>query len=88
MKLIDQLKAVTLAYSEATGTKLSTLGSRLLKGGKRFHQIIEEGSDVSTSNFEMCMAWFSENWPEEAEWPPGVARPAVPPPGPALQATG
>jgi hypothetical protein len=89
MTLTDQLVLVANTYSEATKTRLSTLGSRLLKSGGRFHAIAA-GGDINTKNFEKTMQWFSDNWPSETAWPEGVTRPTpVPPPAePALQATG
>jgi hypothetical protein len=71
----DQLIAVATAYSEATGTTLSTLSTRLFNGGSRL-QSIAAGGDLNTRNFENAMQWFSDNWPEDLPWPAGAGRPA------------
>lgn len=76
MPFTDQLIAVANAYSEATGTSLSTLSTRLFNGGSRL-AAIASGGDLNTRNFENAMRWFSENWPDDAAWPAGVGRPRV-----------
>ncbi len=74
MSLTDQLIAVANAYSEATGTSLSTLSTKLFNGGGRL-TAIAAGGDLNTRNFENAMRWFSENWPDGSPWPAGVGRP-------------
>lgn len=74
MSFTDQLIAVASAYSEATGTSMSTLSTKLFNGGSRL-QAIAAGGDLNTRNFENAMRWFSENWPEGQQWPVGVGRP-------------
>lgn len=69
-----RLLKVAEAYSNAASVSLATLGTRLLKGGSRFHDIAN-GGDLNTKGYERCMQWFSDNWPEGLEWPPGVERP-------------
>ena len=76
MQLTEQLLTVATAYSERTGTSLSTLSTRLFNGGGRL-ATIANGGDLNTRNFESAMAWFSENWPEGLAWPAGVGRPKV-----------
>ena len=72
----DQLITVSKAYSEATGTSLSTLSTKLFNGGGRL-QAIASGGDLNTRNFESAMRWFSQNWPSELPWPAGVGRPVT-----------
>lgn len=74
MHLTEQLVAVATAYSEKTGTSLSTISTRLFNGGGRL-ATIANGGDLNTRNFESAMAWFSENWPQDLPWPKGVGRP-------------
>ena len=74
MHLTEQLLTVASAYSEKTGTSLSTISTKLFNGGGRL-SAIASGGDLNTRNFESAMAWFSENWPKDLDWPAGVGRP-------------
>jgi hypothetical protein len=38
--------------------------------------MINDGGDIGIARFERAMQWFSDHWPENVEWPPGVPRPA------------
>lgn len=76
MPFTDQLIAVAKAYSDATGTSLSTLSTKLFNGGGRL-AAIASGGDLNTRNFESAMRWFSENWPDDVLWPAGVGRPVL-----------
>jgi hypothetical protein len=61
-----------VAGSRMGQRRLSTI---LFGSGARFDQICA-GSDVSTGTYERVMRWLSDNWPEGAEWPQDVERPA------------
>lgn len=74
MTLLEQLLAVTDAFCAATGLSEARVSTRVFSGGRRIQQI-RDGGDVGTMSFERAMRWFSENWPEGAEWPAGVPRP-------------
>lgn len=58
------------------GLSLSGISTRVFGDGKTFARI-EAGGDLTTGSFERAMRWFSEHWPEGAEWPVDVARPVV-----------
>ena len=83
MKLTDQLVITANAYCEATGRSSSRVSSMVFGDGKRagdgtkLAAIMSGGADITTRRFEAAMRWFSENWPEGADWPEGVARPAA-----------
>ena len=74
LPLTDQLIAVANAYSAATGVSISTISTKLFNGGGRL-AAIAAGGDLNTRSFESAMRWFSDNWPDDLEWPAGVARP-------------
>ena len=76
MKSIDQLVAVSAAYRESTGIKVSTLSFRVFRDGNKLPAILDKGADITTSRFEAAMVWFSDNWPDGLGWPDGVPRPA------------
>lgn len=75
-ELRAQLVKVSRCYAEAKGISLSTLSTNLLNGGTQLKRIAD-GGDLNTRKFEQAMSWLSENWPDNAEWPADVARPAM-----------
>ena len=81
MTLRDKLLHVANLYAIAIKTKgrdgritLSGISTRVFGDGKTFSRI-EAGGDLTTGNFERAMRWFSDNWPDGAEWPDEVPRP-------------
>lgn len=75
MTLRESLITVFDAYVAAGRVGRARLSTIVFGSGMRFDRILE-GSDVSTGTFERAMLWLSTNWPDGAEWPAGVARPA------------
>ncbi|KGF71176.1 hypothetical protein LL06_00865 [Hoeflea sp. BAL378] len=78
MTLREQFIRTFDAFVDATGVGEGTLSDRLLNGGGRMKRI-RTGSDIATGTFERVMQWLSDNWPDGAEWPEGVARPGSAP---------
>lgn len=76
MRLTKQLLTVAQAYCDASEVSLARVSTIIFRDGKKF-RLMEAGADLTTGNFEAAMAWFSANWPADAEWPAGIARPAV-----------
>ena len=74
MNSIEQLLRVAKAYAVAEGIDLSTVSWRALGDTKRL-PAIEQGKDIQVRRFERTMQWFSDNWPEKAEWPADISRP-------------
>jgi hypothetical protein len=74
MILRDQILAAANAYCKASGMSRARLSTLILKSGARLDQLAE-GRDLNTGTFEAAMRWLSDNWPEGADWPDGVARP-------------
>ncbi len=74
MSGIDQLLSVAKAYARFEGIEMHTVSSRAFGDGKKLGAI-ETGSDIQVRRFEKTMQWFSDHWPDGAEWPSGVARP-------------
>jgi hypothetical protein len=61
-------------YAELEGVPLSTVSSRVFNDGKKI-RALEEGSDINVSRLERALRWFSDKWPEDADWPADVPRP-------------
>lgn len=68
----SQLGNLSIAYAEATGTTVATLG-RLLFGDHRFFKKLISGEAGCTiGNAERASLWFIKNWPSDVPWPADV----------------
>lgn len=74
MTLTDQLLVVARAYCAARGLSMARVSTLVFNEGKKLG-LIEGGSDLTTKNLERAMQWFSDRWPEGANWPADIARP-------------
>lgn len=61
-------------YKIATGKEDVTVSNRVFADGKKLAALRGAG-DITTTRFNAAILWFSENWPEGAEWPENVERP-------------
>lgn len=78
LSLKGALLAVATAYSTATGLQMKTVSWKAFGDSNRLPTMFETDADITTGRFESSMQWFSENWPEDAEWPTGsYPRPSV-----------
>lgn len=63
-------------YLRATGTKDVTLSFWVFNDSKKLTSL-RAGSDITLGRFNAALRWFSEHWPENANWPDEVARPVA-----------
>lgn len=75
LKLRDQLSAVIRAYADASGLSLARVSTLVFSDGKRATKILAGETDITTGTYERAMQWFAANWPADAAWPAGIARP-------------
>ena len=82
MNLRDQLIHLAIVFATYTDTRgrdgqmtLSGISTKIFNDGKTLARVAD-GGDVTTGSFERARQWFSDNWPEGADWPNSVARPA------------
>ncbi len=72
--LRSQLLTVADAYASARKLSRSRVSTIVFNAGLALDRIAS-GKDLTTGNWERAMRWFSENWPDGAEWPSSVKRP-------------
>lgn len=67
---------ITLAETMAThgGVTHFAISMRALGKGDFFKKLIA-GGDCRTATAARVLAWFSENWPADLEWPRDIPRP-------------
>lgn len=70
------LRAVFEAFATHSRFSASTIWARATKDA-RFMTRISSGAPFTVKRYDAAMKWFSSNWPEEAAWPAGVARPTA-----------
>jgi hypothetical protein len=74
----DTLRAHILslaaAFEQATGSSWRTIG-KVAMNDNTFFVRIGRGDGFTIRTFDRILQWFSDNWPENAEWPEGIERP-------------
>lgn len=63
------------AYREVVELSESRIG-QLAAGNPGFYMRMRNGGGCTIRLYGRVLQWFSDNWPEGAEWPPDVPRPA------------
>lgn len=72
------LVAVIDVYAAATGASDTTISSRVFADSKKL-DALRRGASITLRRANEALQWFSNNWPEGAEWPFGLPRPEVTP---------
>ena len=62
-------------YRTAVDRSESRVGT-LAAGNPFFYARMRSGGSCTIKLYRRVLQWFSDNWPEGAEWPPDVPRPA------------
>lgn len=76
MTLREELISVSDCYAAAMKIGRQRVSTIVLQRGATLQKIADGVADVTTATFERAMQWFSDNWPDDAAWPDGIARPA------------
>ncbi len=77
MTITDQLRLVVQAYVDRSGLPLSRLSHRVFAESKLLPLFMDGRASMTLTRADQGLAWFSLNWPEDADWPEGVPRPAA-----------
>ena len=76
MTMVEQLLKVCDLYCVAVRISRARLSTVLFSRGTRLDDI-GSGADIGARLLESKLQWLSDNWPEGADWPEGVSRPAL-----------
>ncbi|WP_257625659.1 hypothetical protein [Rhizobium sp. L51/94] len=63
-------------FCAVRGLNESTVG-RFCAADGRFFSRIRDGKTFTAKKYDEVVHWFSSNWPESADWPEDIARPAL-----------
>ena len=61
-------------YAARRGLTLSTVSTYAAAAGD-FYARLKRGHDLTTRRAERVAQWFSDNWPNDTEWPSEIPRP-------------
>ena len=75
MRSIDILLRLFDAYCAAAGLAETTVSTRVFSDGKRI-AVLRSGGDMGVRRLDRAFQWFSDHWPEGAEWPADIRRPS------------
>ncbi len=73
--LATHLTELSTRYAKAMGVSLATLSERAAGDWRFFKQVADGSLNFRIRSYDRAMAWFSDNWPADAEWPSDVPRP-------------
>ena len=73
-ELRENLRTLSQAYLARRPYAATTLWARATKEA-RFMDRLEGGKTFTVRKYDRTVQWFSNNWPEGAEWPESVPRP-------------
>jgi hypothetical protein len=77
-KLVTLARAYASVKGRGDGLALSGISTKIFNDGKTLDRIAN-GGDLVTGNYERALQWFSDNWPDELDWPASIARPSASP---------
>lgn len=69
------LVEMAIIYAKHTSLALSTVSTYAANDGKYFLRL-SQGAGCTLRTADKLLHWFSDNWPEDLEWPADVPRPA------------
>lgn len=70
----NDLLLLAKQYGDQKNLTLSTVSSYAANDGKFFARL-NDGAGCTLRTAARITLWFSDNWPEELEWPRSIPRP-------------
>lgn len=74
MLQISDLLTLADEYQRVCPVADSTLSTAIFNDGKKL-TALRADKDLHTKRFNTSVQWFSDHWPDGAEWPVGIVRP-------------
>jgi hypothetical protein len=73
---VEALKLVTETFMKATGISGRAISERAGLNDKFVAHVLQLRG-LQTAKGDRLLAWLSENWPSDVEWPSGISRPEI-----------
>jgi hypothetical protein len=74
--LRTHLVDLTRVFGDATKLSAATVGKRALNDNTVLARISAGDMGFNIRTYDRLVRWFADNWPDGAEWPADVERPA------------
>lgn len=74
MSLPEEIVHLADLYCAATGLSRKRVSTLAMNGGHRLDRLAE-GGDVQSRTHGAALQWFSDNWPDDTDWPAHIHRP-------------
>lgn len=72
----DQLVAVATAYCLAAQVPLARVSMHALGDRRLLPGLVADSLTLTLRRADRALCWFSDHWPDGAQWPASVPRPA------------
>lgn len=76
MNEVAHLISIADEYVRATGTKDVTVSFWVFNDSKKL-AALRGGADITVGRYNAAIQWFSDHWPDDAQWPAIIARPVA-----------
>jgi hypothetical protein len=63
-------------FTDATKVSAATIGKRALNDNTVLARMAAGDMGFNIRTYDRLVGWFAENWPDGADWPENVERPA------------
>lgn len=74
MNAIESILTLADAFTKAENIELSTVSWRVFGDTKKL-PAMRAGADIQVTRATKALQWFSDHWPNGAEWPSEISRP-------------
>ncbi|GEN63577.1 hypothetical protein AOE01nite_18010 [Acetobacter oeni] len=68
MELTKHLLRLTDCYCAARCVSEATVSGLIFKNSRTIARV-RSGGDIATRNYTKAVKWFSQNWPDNHDWP-------------------
>lgn len=75
--ITDDIIKLAELYAQHRAIEISTV-STYAEGDGKFFMSLKNGGDCTVRRAHRALNWFSNNWPNDLEWPRSVSRPKKP----------
>lgn len=77
MLFTDQLLAVATAYCLAQQVPLARVSMHSVGDRRLLPGLVDDSLTLTLRRADRALQWFSDHWPDGAEWPASVPRPSA-----------
>ncbi len=75
MNSISKFLSLVDAFCVATERAEATVSTLVFNDGAKI-KLLRSGRNIGVLTLDRAVQWFSDHWPEGAEWPESLPRPA------------